>query len=165
MKILLLLAITLTASAWGDVPPDPTQSQLDKLMNYCPENATDNTKVKNCIAVNHESRIDALEGGSNGNTYPLPEVCIVAGAPVQIWVLNGFMRELIGDAYGSRWLQIAANVNIGARNSNSYPWTIGTAAGVQIESLVSPSFPSEEAINGCLDALVPLLGNRVTITN
>jgi len=57
LSILLLL---FSASVWA-VPPDPTASQLLSLENNCPVNATDNTKIKNCTAVNHEDRIDTLE--------------------------------------------------------------------------------------------------------
>lgn len=75
MKIATIIIALLFSTTAFAVPPDPTQAQLDKLENFCPSSGPgpngepmDNTKVKNCIAVNHESRLSVVEtsGGVPG---------------------------------------------------------------------------------------------------
>ena len=81
MRLILTLAFFLPISAFAQWAPgdDPTQAQLDKLLQFCPSSGPgpdgepmDNTKVKNCVAVNHEVRINEIEtfGGVQGPAGP-----------------------------------------------------------------------------------------------
>lgn len=60
MKKLLILMF-LSWPAWAETPPDPIDAQIDKLNNNCVTDTTNLTKLKNCMASNHESRIDVLQ--------------------------------------------------------------------------------------------------------
>ncbi|MGI9250203.1 MAG: hypothetical protein ACR2PR_03270 [Pseudohongiellaceae bacterium] len=70
MKAVVLLALLIPglASAAWQVGDDMTATQQTNLTNNCPAvgpgpegEPTNNTKVKNCVAINHEARIDTLE--------------------------------------------------------------------------------------------------------
>lgn len=88
MKNLLLLLTLLSWSAWAETPSDATDTQIDKLSNNCPTgwDPTNLTKIKNCMAVNHEDRIDTLEAEFSAIT--LDGWRELTGAPVRIRTEN-----------------------------------------------------------------------------
>ena len=159
MNKLLLILMLIAPIAWADTPPDPTDEQLDKLMNYCPEDAKDNTKVKNCIAVNHEARIDELEAASSGAVYPLPAVCIAPAYEQQIEIINGWARVFTsqGTPNGGVWIQVMETWRFDPTNRINV-W--GTSGDLRT---ISPQFSFTADAFVCADALIPLLGPGVTI--
>lgn len=96
---------------------------------------------------------------------PLPQECVVSGAPNQIRILNGFVRGIGGDGeYQDRWQSIQTNVFVNLANSVTYPYYLVIYGGMQVATKFSPSFASEADGLACLEVLVPLLSNRNKIT-
>jgi len=111
MKTLIWLAFLLPTIASAQWTPgdDPTQAQLDRLLQYCPPSGPgpngepmDNTKTKNCIAYNHEGRLDESEALIDGHHDWLTD--LEEGCRAGAFIGGGWLMDVNGDKTSYQYL-------------------------------------------------------------